>query len=257
MAGSVEIYFHPSCETSYELIKGLARAGLLDSVRLVRSSSLSSVRHGVLSVPWVKLNGVPAATDPVTSDEVIAMIRGDRLEVDDEVEAFMNSVLHSSMASAVALLHGSLVPVATRELASAAVRSPASGIDPGRVVKRVVSNDRELFSEWRDKLRRALAVSFVRELYWASNGSVTAEAVAETARPEVVGLWLIGKGSLGRASLPPSPKGSAAEDLVAISEFIRKGARGLLLKVREEQESIYSDAEYQQIVSKALSADEL
>jgi len=59
-----------------------------------------------------------------------------------------------------------------------------------------------------------------------------------------VGAWLIAKGGLGRAALPPRPKGVAREDAEWIASFVRRAARGLLEKVREEQESIYSDSEY-------------
>lgn len=253
----ITIYFHPSCETSYEVITGLRKAGILDKVRLVRVSSLEAVKLGVLSVPWITVGSAPAATDPVSAEEVIEMVNGSRIDVGDPVEAFMNAVLHSSLASAVAILHGSLVPVALRELASAAVRSPVSGVRPEEVIDEVVRGDRELFTNWREKLRRALSVSFVRELYWASGGALTPQHVRELSRPEVVGLWLLGKGSFGRSALPYNPKGSAAEDIEWIAGFVSRTASGLLEKVREEQEGIYSDKEYMKVVNSASEAKEL
>ncbi|WP_048812880.1 hypothetical protein [Acidilobus saccharovorans] len=247
----VTIYFHPSCETSHEVITGLRRAGALGRVRLVRLGSLEAVRLGVLSVPWVTVGDEPAATDPVSAEEVIDIVNGSKVDPGDPVEAFMNSVLHSSLASAVAILHGSLAPVAVRELVSAAVRSPVSGVRPEQVIGEVIRKDRELFAEWRDKLRRALSISFVRELYWASGGALSPQLVRELSRPEVVGLWLLGKGSLGRSALPYNPKGSASEDVEWIAEFVSRTASGLLEKVREEQEGIYSDKEYMEVVSSA------
>jgi predicted thioredoxin/glutaredoxin len=254
LEAKVTIYFHPSCATSHEVIRGLMKAGRLHEVRLLRINSLGAVNLGVLSVPWIVVNGVPAATDPVTSDDVIQLLDGIKVDPGDVREAFMNAVLHSSLASAVAVLHGSIEPVITRGLVNAAVRGPASGVSVDEAVNRIRQAALELFEGWRDKLRRALAVSFVRELYWASDGSITADDLRQLSRPEVVGLWLLGKGSLGRAALPFNPRGSAAEDLEAMAKFVARTASGLLEKVREEQEGIYSDKEYMNVVKSAPEA---
>ncbi|MGC9209936.1 MAG: hypothetical protein ACP5FT_01520 [Acidilobus sp.] len=248
----VEIYFHPSCATSHEVIVGLRRAGLLSSVRLISlERGADAISLGVWSVPWIVIDGRPSITDPTTSDEVISVLRGGRPSVDDPVEAFMTAVLHSSFATAVTILHASVSGVADVNFASAAVRAPLTGLDPYQVVNLVSGQGKRLFAEWRDRLRRAAAVSFVRELYWASNGEITPEEVAGAASPAAVGAWLIAKGSVGRVALPASPKGSAKEDAEWISGFVRKAARGLLEKVKEEQEGVYGDQYYLEALREA------
>jgi len=239
------LYFHQSCATSREVILGLSRRGLLERVELIPlDGGIESLRAGVWSVPWLVIDGMPVATDPVTADEVAEIINGGKVDVGDPLDAFMNAVLHSSLATALTLLHGSVAAVADPSLASAAARSPLTGVDPEALAARVRAEGDRLFLEWRDKLRRAATVSYVRELYWASGGAITAEELAAHATQASVGAWLIAKGSLGRAALPPRPKGVAREDAEWIASFVRRAARGLLEKVREEQESIYSDSEY-------------
>ena len=245
----VTMYFHPSCATSRQVIVGLDRAGLLDGVELVPILDGSkTLKLGVWSVPWVIIDGRPAVTDPTDADEVIAALKGGRPDVGDEVEAFMNAVLHSSFATTVSLLHGSISPVVDVDFVSAAVRAPLTGNDPRQIASRLAGDGARLFSEWRDKLRRAAAVSFVRELYWASNGDVTPDQVVSSATPAMVGAWLIAKASVGRGALPARPHGAAREDAEWIASFVSRAARGLLEKVKEEQTEIYGDSRYLRIL---------
>jgi len=94
------LYFHQSCATSREVILGLSRRGLLERVELMPlDGGIESLRAGVWSVPWLVIDGRPVATDPVTADEVAEIINGGKVDVGDPLDAFMNAVLHSSLAS--------------------------------------------------------------------------------------------------------------------------------------------------------------
>ncbi|MGC9071757.1 MAG: hypothetical protein ACP5HK_03560 [Acidilobus sp.] len=248
----VDMYFHPSCATSHEVIVGLRMSGLLGVVRLISLERGSdAVSLGVWSVPWIVIDGRPAVTDPTTVSEVISVLRGSRPSVGDPLEAFMNAVLHSSFATAVSILHSSVSPVADPTFVSAALRSPLTGADASEVAQLAAAEGRQLFREWRDKLRRAVAISFVRELYWASGGSITAKETSSITTPASVGAWLIAKGSVGRVALPARPEGAAREDAEWIAAFVRRTAKGLLEKVREEQEGIYGDREYLETLREA------
>ncbi len=246
----VTLYFHPSCATSRDVILGLRMRWLLTRVELVpllRGSD--AIRLGVWSVPWILFEGRPAITDPTDADEVVSALNGSRPLIYDPLQAFMNAVIHSSFATSVALVNGSISPVADAEFASAAVRSPLTGIDPGKVADAVAGQGTALFLQWRDKLRRAAAVSYVRELYWASGGNASADDIAQHATPTSVGAWLMAKASVGRVALPPRPKGASREDAEWIASFVRRSSKGLLEKVREEQERIYGDPDYVALLS--------
>ncbi len=245
------MYFHPSCATSRQVIVGLKRAGLLERVELIPlTDGLHAIKFGVWSVPWIIVDGRPAITDPTDAEEVVSTLMGSRPGVGDEVEAFMNAVLHSSFATTVSLAHGSIDPVLDPDFISAAVRSPLTGADYMGIASSLAGEGIRLFVEWRDKLRRAAAVSFVRELYWASNGSITPEEVASTATPMSVGAWMLAKASVGRAALPVRPHGAAREDAEWIASFVSRAAKGLLEKVRAEQEEIYGDVHYLKTLSR-------
>ena len=249
----VRIVIHPTCAASYEAVKALAAEGLLGRVELVSAESPSAVfSHRAWSVPWVLLGDRPAATDPVDPGEVVEIVSGTwQRRVVDPVEAFMSTVLHSAYAAAVAYLHGGLRPVLDMHLASAAARSPLSGVDPAQVIKEVEGRAEELYRGWEDRLMRALGVSFVREAWWASGGALSRDQLRAAAEPEAVGAWLVAKASIGRGGLPPRPL-PPRERLEKLAGFVRRGAAGLLSKIRREQETILGDEEYWRILGEAL-----
>ncbi len=243
------VYVHPTCHASYEAVKTLAREGLLGSVELRGVvNPAEALGRRIWSVPWLLVDGRPAATDPVDPGELVEAVRGVwQRRVVDPVEAFMATVLHSAYAAAVAYVHGSLKPVLDEALASAAVRAPLSGLAPRSVLEEVEANERRLYEQWEDKLMRALGVSYVRELWWATGGDLDREAVRAAATPATAGAWLLAKASIGRAGLPQDPRlrPGAAE---ALADFVRRGAAGLLNKVRREQEEILGDTAYWELL---------
>ncbi|NOZ88959.1 MAG: hypothetical protein GXO15_03450 [Crenarchaeota archaeon] len=250
MAGRVVVYIHPTCATSYELVKALAGEGLLDAVELRDTSSPGPVLRGaVWSVPWILVDGRPAATDPVSAEEAAEIIRGTWSRgVEDPVKAFMETVLHSAYAAALAYLHGSLRPVLDEALASAAVRAPLSGVEPRGVLEAVEAEAERLYGEWEDPIMRALGISYVREAWWASGGTLSRDQLRAAAAPEAVGAWLIAKASIGRAGLPPRPL-PPRERVERLASFIQRAAAGLLNRVRREQEQILGDEEYWRLLA--------
>lgn len=245
----VRILIHPSCAASYEAVKKLAEEGLLDRVELASTAAPGeAMRLAAWSVPWVLVDGAPAATDPVEPLEVVEIATGTwSRRVEDPVAAFMSAVLHSAYAAAVAYLHGSLEPVLDPALASAAARSPLSGVEPGSVLEAVRGDAARLYAEWEDRLMRALGISFAREAWWASGGRLDREALLGLASPEAVGAWLTAKASIGRTGLPANPVPSR-ERLERLASFIQRGAAGLVSRVRREQERILGNEEYWELL---------
>ena len=247
----VRVYVHPTCYSSYRLVKGLAEQRLLDRVELVDTSRhpLHALSEGVWSVPWVTVDGVPVATDPVTVEEVAAIIRGEGLEVSvDPVEAFMEAVLHSAYATAVALVYGSVKPVVEEGFVSAALRAPLRGLNPSKLAAELAARLEEVPGQWLDKLVRAAGVSLVRELWWGSQGALTLSEL-RSITPRTVAAWLLAKASVGRVGLPPNPlEENIAKIASRIASFVQRGAVGLVNKVRKEWEEIVSDKDYQKLL---------
>jgi len=246
----VKIYIHPTCKSSYTLIKHLYEKQLLPETQLIDATRLPV--KAPWSVPWIEANGYPAATDPVSPEEVDALILDGRIEPPSRpVEAFMESILYSGHASAQVLLHQSLTPVIDEDYIMAALRAPGDRETVEAAAREIESRREELYWEWKGRIARALSLSFARELAWALGGRVTPETLEDRADPLTISLWITAKASTGRAGLPwrPSPPPAAEE----MSGFLRRGAKRIARKVNEEIAAINGDSVYWDIVASTLS----
>ena len=135
----------------------------------------------IWSVPWILLDDAPVATDPVEPGEVEVIVAGQwSNKIRDPVGAFLETVLHSAYAAAVAYLHDSVLPVLDEALVSAATRSSLSGIEPREVIEQVRRRSDELWAEWRDKIMRALGISLCKgNMVGKQRGSWQGEAPAD------------------------------------------------------------------------------
>ncbi|AEM39804.1 hypothetical protein Pyrfu_1951 [Pyrolobus fumarii 1A] len=245
----IVIVIHPTCASSYRLVKTLAKERLLDRVELVDATDPRTLlRYGAWSVPWVVVNGVPAATDPVEPEEVAAMIRGEyKPETREAREAFRDAVIHSAFAASIAFLNDRLDLVVEPGFVSAALRAPYTHVDAERAAQEILANAKELWREIRDMVARALGVSFVRETWWSRGGNLTQDELLKLVDSGAVRLWLVAKASVGRSGLPWDPR-VVNERATPIEGFVRRGATGLLRKVEREQKEILGDEEYWRIL---------
>ncbi len=257
------IAVHPTCAVSYRIVKRLYMDGLLDGVRLLDARDPRVVlEYRVWSVPWVLVETpfglVPGATDPVSEDEVAAMVEGgyEPPRDLDVIEAFRDALVHSSFAGAVALVNDDPGLVASREFVAAAVRAGFRGDAwdaVERALQRLTAVMGELWKETRSMVERALGVSFVREYWWVRRGGVKREELIAAVEAGAVRAWLVGKASLGRGGLPWDPR-VIAERVEGVERFVVKGAVGLLRKVEREQTEILGDEEYWRLLRERLVA---
>ncbi|MEB3779501.1 MAG: hypothetical protein GSR85_04640 [Desulfurococcales archaeon] len=253
MAGSEFImYIHPTCATSYSIIKYLYEKDLAGRLRIVNTSNTLNIPgFKIWSVPWITYKGKPIATDPVDGEEVEVLINGGNIEVKDPIEAFMNTILHSVLASAISVLHASIEPVVDVDLINAATRGTLQSDDLVGIIEKIRLASDKLYSEWRDKLVRALAVSFVRDAWWGSEGELDSEQLQSMASGNYISAWLIAKAGIGRVALPDNPLRYDKEAVKIMSKFISSNARGLIRKIEREQEMILSDHEYWEVIKRA------
>ncbi len=257
------IVVHPTCAVSYRVVKRLYRDGLLDKVRLLDARDPRIVlEYRVWSVPWVlvetPLGLVPGATDPVSEDEVAAMVEGgyEPPRDMDVVEAFRDTLVHSSFAGAVALVNDDPGLAVSRELVAAAIRAGFRGDAwdaVERALQRLMSVIGELWRGTRGMVERALGVSFVREYWWVKGGGVKREELVAAVEAGAVRAWLLGKASIGRGGLPWDPR-IVAERVEGVERFVVKGAVGLLRKIEREQSEILGDEEYWGLMRERLVA---
>jgi len=237
--GNIVIIIHPTCATSYKIIKYLKAKGILDKVEVLNSDSpATTFKYNVWSVPWILLDGEPVATDPIEPEELYSIINAIKINMNwNPTDKFMETILHSAYASSITLLHDSIKPVMDEDLIKAALRTRIT-----RLTREEIKVTRELYISWKDKLARALAISFIRELWWATQGNPP-ETLTKRELDTLIPIWLISKASIGRAGLPNNPA-KTLHTTKPIIDFIQKTYKNLLKKIQREQETIYTDKEY-------------
>jgi len=242
----LKVYAHASCYSSYSLIRYLLERGLAGSIDVIDVSRVSDLSELIFSVPWVKIGYSVVAADPVSGEEVEAMIRGSyKPSIGDPLRAFIETLLSSSYASSIALLHGDLAYAAFKELVEASLRAPFTGLNAAKVVRVVRVNGRSLYEEVELKLARVTSVNYVRDLYWASGGLVGEEELRRRADETSILSWLIAKAGIGRVGLPGNPLVLAnREGVRLVSSIVESEGYRILDRVRREQETIFKDMLY-------------
>lgn len=238
---AIEVFFHPSCLSSKRLIMTLHREGLLTRVRFIDVSNVAgsgAMRFEVWSVPWLVYDGRAAAMDPIKPEEMLGIIERGEADVPRHVEtAFVRAVLHSSYASACVYLHGSLEPVLSESLASAAVRHPFGGPSPGEVLERVRRAGPDLLEDLMERSLITLGAAYLRAVFWTGDSDARPPDEGEVAR------WLLASVSIGRVGLPRRPIPDPGR-VRRLAQHIRDDFSSLLERVSKEQEEVLGDEEY-------------
>lgn len=121
----VEVLIHPTCTSSYNLVKELSERGLLSKLVLrAAEEPIYTPKYRAFSVPWVIAENTSIMADPVSISDVEAILEEKKIEPIDPYTALKNTTLHSGYLSSVAALLVSLKPVLTRDVISVATRSP-------------------------------------------------------------------------------------------------------------------------------------
>ncbi|MEB3860467.1 MAG: hypothetical protein LRS43_04580 [Desulfurococcales archaeon] len=242
--GEVSVYIHPTCMSSYRLVRGLNLKGLLGKVSLRNTSrGLDIMREVVVSIPWITYRGTPAATDPVSVEEVESILAKGRVNVEQKpMELFVKAVQSSSFVASQVLLHRDVSIALNRHFIEAALRSRVGGPSPETIVHELRESSQEVYESIEPLLARSLAYSYVREIMWARGlDSIDPSSIA---RKELVGAWLMAKASLGRVFLPNKPIIAQHTGIESIVGLLLDRGEYIVKSVREEQETIMGDTEY-------------
>ncbi len=246
------LYVHPTCWSSYRVVKHLISTDLLSNE--VRVVSLDhppddAIKHGVLSVPLLASEGEALATDPLKPELVAALLRGGDTRpyvprnVEEAYERLVKTVLASSYMLSVLLVHEDLGVIARTGFLRLAARTGLGGVREGELLNEVVSRGDELLSKIRVKGPKALAYGFVRELYWVSGPNI--EDALASVNASLIGAWLLAKVSVGRAGIPlPQNLGRVREVSRKVTSVLLSESKQVIDYVVKEQETILRDEEY-------------
>lgn len=207
------------------------------------AANISHLRSMVLGIPAVFVDGRLMLYDPVTPDDVEAIVKGEvkgGLTVEEAISNFITGVTYNQALLSLVILHNSFKPLlADNELVEVLTRARLHGEHEvaREAAKVIASEDERLMGENRDRMLRALAYSLVRELYWLNIDPATINV-------DQASLWLLAKATVGRIGMqyprPRVDRGTAE----AIVKVLRDRGGEYLRRISEEQAEITSDAEF-------------
>jgi len=253
----MEIYVHPTCLSSYKLIKKLRADGFLegDNVKIIDTSRAvyESLEKGVISVPYVLNGDEPLAVDPVSPEEVESLIAGRPLDstvqpmkLQDALENFSRSVMASAFAVSSALLMGGYEHLAKGKflIASTKIAIYPHDFTLREVREAIETSGPRLFEEKSGLYVRALAYNLVRHAFWAGKGpDLQKEEIAEL---------IMAKASLGRVGIP-YPVSVDRELIDSVQSVLKKKGEEYLNRIRSERDTIEGDREYLSFLSSRAS----
>lgn len=248
MAGEerFRLILHPTCPTSKSLVTFLREEGLLDEFDFIVLDKPTPLPEGVFpwAVPMVlDAAGDPVAMDPLTPGELASLLKGEPVEIGDEVEFFKKSILYSAYASALMLAHHSIEPLLQESFLYPALRLKPRRRRYEEVVEVLSSRAEEIYESVKEVAARALSLAVVRFYYYS--GVRGWEKIAGLSEEDVSSI-ILAMASVGRSHLPVKP---VKPDMAGyIASFISRGARGLLRKIEREYRETLLDEDYQSLI---------
>ena len=72
MVREVKLYIHPYCLSSYKVVKSLIREGIVNKLTIISTEfSIKDVfSRQIISVPWLVIDNIDVATDPLEPELV-------------------------------------------------------------------------------------------------------------------------------------------------------------------------------------------
>ncbi len=251
------LYVHPTCASSYRIVKYLMSTGKLGEVKIVNVSSdiLATFKLGIFSVPFLFVEGEPIAADPLEPELVRKFVEGGDVaefapkNLSEAYSRLVKSILSSSYVLIYTLVHGKPDLVTGSRFFDVASRlTLARGLSRDELMDLVRRNWSELLGELRRRGSKIIAANLLRELYWSS-GSLSGELIRSLS-DYVISAWLIGKVSIGRAGIPVGKELSRVRELArTVLEVLLERGSELISKVVEEQRKIESDRYYLGLLS--------
>ncbi len=237
------LYIHPTCYSSYLLVKGAGRyIGNID-IRIAVDTPVEYMRLGLFSVPMIYSGGTPIIADPIEPDDLKALMEGGLGDIgmDDAVGHTVNGIMASQFLLANVLLHGSITRVVDAETLKVISRLRLHGAEHmvGALAEKIARSEPDILRDNMETFVRVLALGIVREMYWLGMD------LEEMDRTHIA-MFLMDKASIGRVALPFKPEMPKIVDIVY--EVLSERKYAYLSKVKTEQDAIYGDAEYMEFL---------
>ncbi len=242
------ILIHPTCYTSYRLLKRVNEEKLLDKIKLIDVAAYPHIalKYGILSVPAIIIDDKPMYAGPIDLGKAVELLRGnidsikkDKVNVDDIVRAIVDSFALSS----IVLVHGLNVALNFRETIKASI-GIVDNSELNNRIQELLSNT-ELIAKVHAKAARNVAYNVVRILYWTYGRRLSSlRDLEEFLSLDHLALLLEAFTILGRVGLKHLRRKNIVERTRSVYKYLIENFSTIRSRVFEEQDQIIFDDEY-------------
>ena len=246
------ILIHPTCYTSYRLLKKLSRERMLNKVKLVDVAVNPHIafRYRILSVPAIIIDEKPVYAGPIDLDKAIELLNGNMESIRREHVDFndiVKAVADSFALSSIVVVHGPKTALNFKETIKASIGL----VDDNELDERIrelLSSD-ELVAKMYAKAVRNVAYNIVRILYWTYGKRLSSlRDLEEFLSLDHIALLLEAFTILGRIGLKHLRRKNLVEKARRVYEYLVENFSTIHSRVFEEQDQIIFDDEYMDIL---------
>ncbi len=246
------ILIHPTCYTSYRLLKKVNEEKLLDKIKLVdiAANPHIALKYGILSAPAIIIDEKLVYAGPIDLDKAVELLRGntdsikkDNISVNDIVKAVADSFALSS----IVLIHGLDVALSFRETIKASIGI----VDDSDLDSRIheLLSKTELVAKAYAKATRNVAYNVVRILYWTYGKRLSSlRDLEEFLSLDHLALLLEAFTILGRIGLKHLRRKNLVEKARGVYKYLTENFSTIRSRVFEEQDQIIFDDEYMDLL---------
>lgn len=245
------VLIHPTCYTSYKLVKTLYEHKLLDSIELidVAQKPSTALEYSILSVPAIVVNGKPLYAGPIDLDRALRLIGGDveaisvDLDVEDLADSIIGVVADSLALSAITIYNGIEQALYFKNTIRAGI-----GLVDEELLEKALTTVKSS-SSYREKLvrkaARNLAYNTIRMLYWSYGKRIrTLRDLGEFLSLDHLALIIEALSISGRIGLVHYRRSKLIEKIRPVYEYITENFTRIASSVFREQDEIIFDDEY-------------
>ena len=246
------LVIHPTCKTSYSLIKALStNKSLLKETIIIDAASNPSytLRLEVLSVPAIVVDSEPVYAGPIDIEKAITVLQDPKTIVESSsdprnlAERIPLIIGDSQALSSILVYNGLEAVLGFKNTIRAGLGVREHGI-VDEAIKEFVDS-RELVESAYRKAVRNLAYNTIRLLYWTyCKRFKRLRDVEEFLSLDHLALMLEASSTYGRIGLIHYRRKSLVEKTRPVYEYIREKYDRIIDYVTREQEEIIGDEEY-------------
>lgn len=261
----ITLLIHPTCYTSYNLVKKLHEYKLLEGIELVDVASNPSIAlsYHVLSVPAIVVDNNLVYAGPIDIGKTIRLLKEGlnairvKASIDEIADMIVKTIADSFALSSIAVYNGIESVLKFKET----IRAGIGLIDDEKLDEAIslISNSEEYKEEILSKAYRNIAYNIIRIVYWTYGKRLrNLRDLLEFLSLDHIALLIEASAIYGRVGLIHYRRKELIEKIRPVYSYITENFNNMYERITVEQDKIIFDDDYLEILkAKKVSTDYL